>query len=94
MYNTETAKSLDSCTAGLSVNDLSYWDEELFIKKTGEYFLLGTGNAASKYSERVSSNTWGGTSKIIPLSEDQAKEWAEDNLSADEYITIFGAVEE
>lgn len=32
--------------------------------------------------------------KIIPLSIEEAKEWAEENLSGDEYEYIFGEVEE
>ena len=31
---------------------------------------------------------------IIPLSEDEAREWAEEHLSGDEYEEIFGVVEE
>lgn len=32
--------------------------------------------------------------KIIPLTEDEAKEWAESHLDCDNYESIFGVVEE
>ena len=31
---------------------------------------------------------------IIPLTEEAAKEWAEDNLNTTEYINIFGPISE
>jgi len=32
--------------------------------------------------------------KIIPITEDEAKEWVEKYLTVDEYIKIFGECEE
>ena len=31
---------------------------------------------------------------IKPLTEEEAKEWAEDNLNATEYINVFGPISE
>ena len=65
----------------------------MFQKRTGEYFLAGRGQALSKYSE-IDSGTSFGSEKIIPLTYNLAKQWAETNLESEEYEKIFGEVEE
>lgn len=77
-----------------TVTDFGHWEETLYRKSTGEYFLHGEGGPASKYAESVGQNQWRGGEKIIPLSIEAAQKWAEENLDADEYEKIFGAVEE
>lgn len=92
-YNTETAKELGCWNNGFLPNDFNYCQETLYIKKTGEYFLHGEGGALTQYSEK----TYGGSTSgedITPLTENEAKEWAEKHLTADEYENIFGEVEE
>ena len=38
LYNTETATYVGGYSNGLSINDFNYYDEELYRKRTGEYF--------------------------------------------------------
>lgn len=90
LYDTETAKSIGFSTANCSCSDFNYWEEELYRKKTGEYFLYGKGGPMTKYSVSHGDNSWSGGSKIIPLSFEKAREWAEENLEADDYIECFG----
>ena len=93
LYNTETATKV------------GYWDnnqygsfnwcrEILYKKKTGEFFLYGEGGALSPYTKSCGQNCWSGSEEIIPYTEAEAKEWAERCLDADDYIAIFGEVEE
>lgn len=92
-YDTETATALGCFHKGAK-GDLNYIREELFRKKTGEYFLYGKGGASTKYSVLVQNNTWSGSEKIIPLEFSDAQAWAEQNLKDDEYKSIFGEVTE
>ena len=92
-YDTETAERVGSDSYSYP-NDFHYWEEELYRKKTGEFFLYGTGGPLSKYREQISLNNWSGGSKIIPLAYAEAQKWAEEHLSGDEYETIFGVVED
>ena len=48
----------------------------------------------TKYAESVGQNQWSGGSRIMPMSWDDAQAWAEENLSTDEYESIFGEVTE
>ena len=93
VYDTSKAKKLGSFEASCGCSDFHYYEEELYRTKSGYYFLYGTGNAASPYARQVETNTWSSGEKILPLTEKEAKEWAEDHLDGDEYETIFGAVD-
>lgn len=93
MYNTETAKCLSEWCNG-HYGDLTYVEETLYRKRTGEYFLYGLSGAAGKYAEETSCNNWSGGDKVIPMTENEAKSWIEENGTAEEYITAFGEPEE
>lgn len=94
LYNTETARQLGCYENIADAGNFSHYEETLYRKKTGEFFLYGKGGPASKYSERVEQNTWFGSSDIIPISYENARQWAEDHLAADNYQEIFGEVSE
>ena len=96
-YDTETAKQVAKTSSreqGVGPSDLKFWSENLYQKRTGEFFLYGEGGAMSKYREPYENNGFQSGYKIIPLTLDQAKEWAEQAVDADEYEAIFGPVEE
>ena len=92
-YDTDTAKEAGSYQKGYG-RDLSYYREELYRKKTGEYFLFGEGGPATKYAEAEGQNSWTGGERIMPMTYDEAREWAEKHLEADEYEAIFGEIVE
>lgn len=94
LYNTETAKEMGIYYSDYARNDFDYYEETLYKKKTGEFFLYGFGNAASKYAKSAFGGGQCGGENIKPLTEEQAKKWTENHLEADEYIEIFGEVEE
>ena len=94
VYDTETAKKVASWYSSYARNDFHYYEEELYQKKTGEFFLYGEGNAASPYSRSCGQNEWCGGEKIVPLTFAEAQEWAEKRLDGDEYCEIFGDPDE
>jgi len=94
MYNTETAEFIADYNSPHFQNDLNFYEETLYLKKTGEYFLFGKGNPGSPYNERTRCNSWTGSCEIIPISLERAKKWVERNLSADDFQELFGTVEE
>ena len=92
LYDTSTAKLIDSDCGNF--RSYSSWLEELYRKRTGEYFLYGKGGPASKYSRQVDANTRIGSSDIIPLTYAEALAWAEEHMVAEAYIEHFGPVAE
>ena len=92
-YNTESAEFCGSREYGYP-GDLNYVSEELYQKRTGEFFLYGEGGANSKYREEISMNSWSGGEKIIPLTDEEAREWAEEYLDLEDYEKLFSVAEE
>ena len=92
-YDTSTAKAV-GCDSYSNRRDFHFWEETLYQKRTGEFFLHGEGGAASKYAEACGQNEWCGGEMLIPLTFKAARDWAEEHLSADDYEAVFGKVAE
>lgn len=88
-YDTDTAEFIGAGSSDYAVNDFNYFKEDLYLKKTGEFFIHGIGNAGSKYSESTGYNSYQGGERLIPLTEDEAKKWVEKYLDADAYEELF-----
>ena len=93
LYDTETAKALASRDNHCQPGSFDYVEEILYRKKTGEFFLRGSGGARTIYAEPCEGGSRG-SSRILPLTVAEAREWAEAYADADTYIEIFGEVEE
>jgi len=91
-YDTKTAELIGEASYGYG-NDFRKWEEELYRKKTGEFFLWGAGGPLSKYAKSNSGETTNGQ-EIRPLTLQEAQEWCEEHMDADRYEEIFGEVEE
>jgi len=94
VYDTDKATLKGTYSNAGSWRDFNHIEESLYLKRTGEFFLHGEGGPATRYAERVDSNSWSGGSEIIPVSFKDAQRWAEEHLTASEYESIFGEVEE
>lgn len=93
-YDTDTAEYQARTWSNVGMNDYGYWEEALYRKRTGEYFLHCTGNAASRYARQVAQNEWTGGEVIRPMSFEAVQKWAEENLEVYKYEAIFGRVSE
>lgn len=91
-YNTDKAKCLGRTNCG-EYGSFDHWSEELYLTRSGKFFLYGEGGANSKYGVWEGNNGHG-DEKIMPMTEEDAKEWAESALDGDEYEKAFGEVEE
>lgn len=92
-YDTDTAKFIKTYSSGLSISDFRYYDESLYLKKTGEFFLYATGNGASKYAGQY-GDLRGPGEKIVPLTLDEARAWVEKIEDPDLYEELFDVEEE
>ena len=92
-YNTETATELGRYSS-LARWESNYVDEGLYRTKKGRYFLAGEGGALSRYGRHGRVGGWCEGEKIIPITEDEAREWMERHCDAEEYIAAFGEPEE
>ena len=94
LYDTDTAKEVFAISCGNGPSDFHYYAEQLYRKRTGEYFLYGHGGPMSRYAESCGQNQWTGGERIDPMSYDNARRWAEENMDADDYQEEFGPVSE
>ena len=87
-YDTDKAIEIgyfDNVGAGASSrSDFQFWEAALYkTPKSGRYFLAGFGGPMTQFSRTIDQNSWTGGSKIIPLSHDEAFEWAQRYLDTD-----------
>jgi hypothetical protein len=80
VYDTETARKVGGWCNDWSGRDRIH--EQLFRKRNGEYFL------ERENGEYVGDLFY--SDDIAPLSYEEARQWAEERLDADEYIAAFG----
>lgn len=92
LYNTNTAEEVDSYREPRSYNDFRFFEETLYKKRTGEFFLAGNGGPLTKYGERVGDMTGYGEN-IFPLTEDEVKEWLEQYSTTEIYENYFDVTE-
>jgi len=92
LYNTETAKCVASFDAEYDERDS--FSESLYIKKTGEWFLLTERRPEDLEFVYYGGNCGGQGYDIEPYSENQAKEWLVAYDFVDVYIEYFGEPEE
>lgn len=93
-YDTDTAEFIGKWENLDNSADLQYECEEIYRKKTGEFFMYGEGGPASSYAIQTGTTSWSGSCKITPITEDEAKKWIEENLDGDVYESLFEIEEE
>ena len=71
-----------------SVTDFAYWKAGLYKTGGGRYFLAGHGGPMTRFA-RHNGNTREGDSKVIPLTVEEAQEWAERYLDAETVEQYF-----
>ena len=93
-YDTDTASMVGEWSNDYPANDFHFESVTLYRKRNGEYFLHGEGGAMSRYASAVELSGWASGERIMPLSYDDARTWAEEHLDADSYEREFGEVSE
>jgi len=78
-YNTETADFIEEASANCACNDFEYFEESLYKTKKGAWFMYGSGNAASKYSEPGFTGGSQSGDRMFVLSPSGAFNWLEKN---------------
>jgi hypothetical protein len=88
-YDSDSAIHLGSAEHGF-VGDLEHWTAALYqTPRSKRFFIVGSGGAASRFSQSAGQNQWSGGSDLIPLTPDQALEWAETHLGPDTVELYF-----
>lgn len=91
VYDTETASLVGSWYG--DGDGIEACGEDMYRKRTGEYFLRGWGGPATRYAVQRGSG-WASGEAIIAMGFDDARRWCEERLPAEAYEAEFGAPEE
>jgi hypothetical protein len=88
-YDTETAEYIADYSNHYGRNDFRSLEETLYRTPKGNFFLAGEGGPMTKYARPCGGMTGGGED-IIPLTKEEAFEWAEAHMDTDEIVGVFG----
>lgn len=75
-YNTATAGRIASARSNLPPGAWEHWEEHLYRKADGSYFLHGKGGPRTRWAKR---DQWDDGENIVPLETWQAKQWLHAN---------------
>jgi hypothetical protein len=94
-YDTDKAVCVGEADFGGSVTDFQYWEAGLYrTPRAGRFFLAGSGGPMTRWARRVDNSSYTGGSGIIPLTKDEALEWAKQYLTTAEIEAAWPALEE
>jgi hypothetical protein len=74
-----------------SQSDFNWWAATLYrTPKAGRYFIAGRGGPMTKFGKPAGPSGWSGGERLIPISKEEALQWAESYLDADVIEEHFG----
>lgn len=82
VYDTDKSECIGEWSNGYSGGDFRRVTIDLMRTKNGQFFLWGSGGPMTEYAESYGNETSGG-SQFDLMTEAEAKEWAEEHLSAE-----------
>ena len=88
-YDTDTAKYIGRFRNTPYWNDAHFFEETLYRTKTGEFFLYGHGGTQSKYAYISLGGRRNPAQRIIPLTDEKAKEWMQQHGYGEKCVTLF-----
>lgn len=95
VYDTSTAHMVGEASGVPFQDRMRRFREALYKKRTGEYFLAGSGGPLSQWAVPYSPE--GGLAEgsgIRPLTWEQARDWGERYMSPEAYVAEFGDADE
>lgn len=88
VYNTKTSKHISDNYFG-HVDDSDHLHYDLYKTKKGTYFMIVKGGPNSKMSFQTEENESVGCTHFFVLTVDEAMEWCEEHLDAENYLKEF-----
>lgn len=82
IYDTEKSTLIgESSATDAHRGDFRYWEASLYqTPRSKSFFLAGEGGPMTRFAQSCGQNSWEGGSDLIPMTREQALEWAEANL--------------
>lgn len=95
VYDTDTAMLIKQADHPNITSGEGSCKQSLYRKKTGDYFLFVDGARTDVFhSLALENNAHDRERHIYALTYEQARSWAEEEMTADEWLEIFEPVED
>lgn len=95
VYDTSTATLIKQADHPNITGGEGDCKQSLYRKKTGDYFLFVDGARSEVFDNlALENNVHDRERHIYPLTYEQARSWAEAEMTADEWLAIFEPVED
>ena len=95
LYDTDRAKLIADVPHNNIRSGEGTCEQHLYQKKNGEFFLWLSGARSEVVSNMALDNGIHDRERhFYPISYEQARKWAESELDADAYLSLFGEPEE
>ncbi len=89
-YDTEKAILIGTAEPNPYITDHSYWYAGLYVtKRSHSFFIAGRGGPMSRFGHSTGQNEWPGGSDLIPMSREEAREFAERYLEPEDFEKYF-----
>ena len=89
-YDTDKATAIGSSASCEGRGDFRHWEATLYkTPRSGRYFLAGEGGPMSRFAVSQGIGSWSGGDGIHPMTEAEAFEWAQAELTTDEVEAAF-----
>lgn len=92
LYNTDTATKIAHYELNVSKDDPTWYEEDLYRKRSGEYFIHGSGNELTRYAQTKPEIGSRAGESIVFLTYAQAEEWSKRHMPPKEYSAEFGKI--
>lgn len=91
-YDTDSATNLGAASSNYFPSDFHWWEAALYrTPRSGRHFIAGSGGALSEFGRPAAGGGRCGGERVIPMDDDEAREWAEQNLTTEEIETAFAS---
>ena len=88
VYNTETATKIGCYWNGYSTRDFHYEELTLYKTNKGNFFVAGESGALGCFAKSIGNGSTGGDG-LFALTKEEALDWAERYLDAEDYEEYF-----
>ena len=89
VYDTKKAKLIYCFENNYRQGDIKFLAEDLYRTQKGNFFLLGSGGAMTKYGVDASGDTNGTNGNIIPLDKAEVIDWLEKYQGSEKILELF-----
>ncbi|WP_029310783.1 hypothetical protein [Acidiphilium angustum] len=93
IYSTQTATKICELDCRHNRGDFGWHDTAMYRTANGAFFLAGKGGARSMWATSIQNGSSGGEG-IRVISEEDAREIAERELTPEKYEEVFGVAED